>query len=163
MTGEPGPMSAFRALDRASLLVEVDATTTLGACEMALRAEGLTLGLEALDPALAVGPWLARGGPGARDPWKDPADHLVAGLTATLLDGRVLTVRPSPRRAVGPDLIALVVGMADRYARIDRAWLRVHRLDAARPQVHPLVAERNPPLSEGERSLLDAIGRTIRT
>jgi alkyldihydroxyacetonephosphate synthase len=154
-------VSAWRTLDVASLLVEVDATTTLGACEAALGAEGLTLGLEGADLGLAVGRWLARGAPGARDPWADPADHLVAGLTATLLDGRTLSICPSPRRAVGPDLITLVVGMEDRYARVERAWLRVHRLDAPRPGIHPLAAEKNPPLSDGERALLDAIARSL--
>jgi alkyldihydroxyacetonephosphate synthase len=155
-------VSAWRTLDRASLLVEVDAGTTLGTCEAALRAEGLTLGLEAADEALAVGPWLARGAPGARDPWTDPADHLVAGLTATLHDGRTLSVRPAPRRAVGPDLIALVVGMEERYARVERAWLRVHLVNAARAHAHALVGERNPPLTEGERVVLEAIGRVMR-
>jgi alkyldihydroxyacetonephosphate synthase len=153
-------VSGWRTLDRASLLVEVDATTILGACEAALQAEGLSLGLEALEAAdatLAVGPWLAGGARGARDPWADPADHLVAGLTATLKDGRTLVIRPSPRRAVGPDLIALVVGMEERYARIERAWLRVHRVGAPRAHVHALVAERNPPVSEEEEGLLEAI------
>jgi alkyldihydroxyacetonephosphate synthase len=159
-------VSEWRNLDRASLLVEVDAETGVFACERALRREGLTLGLEggtaSLPPEIGtIGAWLAHGAPGARDPWADPADHLVAGLTATLANGEVLSIRPSPRRAVGPDLIALVVGMEERYARIDRAWLRVHRLDASEPRVHPFVAERNPPLSAGEKELLAAIGRAL--
>jgi alkyldihydroxyacetonephosphate synthase len=155
-------VSAPVKLDRESLLVDVDAQTTLGECEDTLQAQGLTLALDAIDRPLAIGRWLAEGARGARDPWSDPADHLVAGLTATLSDGRTLTVRPAPRRAVGPDLIALVIGMNDRYARIDRAWLRVHRVDAPRPQVHPLVADRNPPLSNDERALLDAIEQALR-
>jgi alkyldihydroxyacetonephosphate synthase len=158
-------VSAWRTLDRVSLLVEVDASTQLDACEADLCRVGLTLGLELEGPrpppGLAIGPWLARGAPGARDPWADPADHLVAGLTATLRDGRTLSIRPAPRRAVGPDLIALVVGMEERYARVERAWLRVHRLDAPRPQVHPLVAERNPPVSDDERALLESITRAL--
>jgi alkyldihydroxyacetonephosphate synthase len=149
-------------VDRASLLVEVKAHGTLGACEDALRAEGLTLGLEAIDRALAVGAWLAAGAPGARDPWSDPADHLVAGLSATLADGRALVIRPAPRRAVGPDLVALVVGMNDRYARIERVWLRVHRLGVPRPRVHALAVERNPPISDAEKALLDAIEQAMR-
>jgi alkyldihydroxyacetonephosphate synthase len=148
-------------VDRASLLVDVDAGATLGECEDALRGEGLTLGLDATDRAATVGAWLARGADGARDPWSDPADHLVAGLVARMRDGRVLTIRPSSRRAVGPDLIALVVGMHERFARVERAWLRVHRLDAPRAAVHALVGERNPGVSEEEERLLAAIGREI--
>jgi alkyldihydroxyacetonephosphate synthase len=148
-------------VDRASLLVEVDAKATLGACEDAMRADGLTLGLEVIDRDVEVGAWLAAGAKGARDPWSDPADHLVAGLTATLRDGRTLTIRPTPRRAVGPDLIALVVGMNGRFARVERAWLRVHKQSAPRPMAHPLVAERNPPLSDDESKLLEAIERAL--
>ena len=42
------------------------------------------------------------------------------------------SIRPAPRRAVGPDLTALFVGAGGRFGRIDRAWMRVHRED-----VHP--------------------------
>ena len=102
------------------------------------------------------------GAHGARDPWTDPADHLLAGLEATLHDGRTLSIRPTPRRAVGPDLVALVIGMNERYGRIERAWLRVHRLDAPRPMAHPLVADRNPPLSDEEEAMLESIARALR-
>jgi alkyldihydroxyacetonephosphate synthase len=156
---------ASLTLDRVSLLVEVDARMGLAACEAELRGEGLTLALETTAPthgeSTIVGDWLARGAAGAPDPWADPADHLVAGLTATLKDGRTLSIRPAPRRAVGPDLIALVVGMDERYARLERVWLRVHPLDAPRPATHPLVAERNPPLTNDERRLLEALASTL--
>jgi alkyldihydroxyacetonephosphate synthase len=155
-------VTARPKIDRASLLAEMDATTTLGACEDALRAEGLTLDLTAFDRGTTIGAWLARGAAGARDPWSDPADHLVAGLDATMRDGTKLSIRPTPRRAVGPDLIALVVGMNDRYARVDRAWLRVHPLNGDRARVHPLVADRNPPVNDDETKLLDAIDRALR-
>jgi alkyldihydroxyacetonephosphate synthase len=155
-------VSAPVKIDRASLLALVEGTTTLGACEEALLAEGLTLGLDAIDEALDVGTWLARGAHGARDPWSDPADHLVAGLDATLRDGKTLSIRPAPRRAVGPDLIALVVGMEARYAAVQRAWLRVHPVSVPRPSSHPLVADRNPPLTDEERALLDSIEQALR-
>jgi alkyldihydroxyacetonephosphate synthase len=150
-------------VDRASLLALVDGRMTLGACEDALGQDGLTLGLDALDRTLEIGAWLAGGAHGARDPWTDPADHLVAGLDATLRDGRQLSIRPAPRRAVGPDLIALIVGMAERYARVDRAWLRVHPRGASRPAAHPLTAERNPPLTDAETALLQAMDQALRT
>jgi alkyldihydroxyacetonephosphate synthase len=153
---------AHVTIDRPSLLAEVDATMTVGACEDALHESGLTLDLAAFDRATPIGIWLARGAAGARDPWSDPADHLVAGLEATMNDGTKLSIRPTPRRAVGPDLIALVVGMNDRYARIDRVWLRVHARDDDRARVHPLVADRNPPVNDDESKLLDAIERALR-
>ncbi len=154
-------MSGAARVDLASLLVEVDAGATLGECEDALSGQGLTLGLDAVERDAKVGAWLARGAAGARDPWSDPADHLVAGLVATLRDGRTLEIRPTPRRAVGPDLVALVVGMEERFARVEKAWLRVHRRDAPRAAVHALVAERNPGVSEEEKRLLEAIAREM--
>ncbi len=154
-------MSRPIAIDRTSLLVELDANTTLGVCENALAAEGLTLGLDRLDDHVPVGEWLADGADGARDPWTDPADHLVAGLEATLLDGRALVIRPAPRRAVGPDLVALVVGMKGRFARLDRVSLRIHVKAAPRPLTHPLLADRNPPLTPAEAQLLERIAREL--
>jgi alkyldihydroxyacetonephosphate synthase len=150
-------------VDRASLLVEVDALTTLAQCEAALASQGLTLGLETMDRAGAtkVGAWLADGAAGARDPWSDPADHLVAGLVARMKDGRTLVIRPTPRRAVGPDLIALVVGMKGRYATVERAWLRVHLAGEPRARVHALEAERNPPVSADEEKLFEEIAREL--
>jgi alkyldihydroxyacetonephosphate synthase len=148
-------------IDRASLLAEVDGQATLGATEDALRNLGLTLGLDAVDRALDVATWLARGAHGARDPWADPADHLVAGLDATMKNGTAISVRPTPRRAVGPDLIALIVGMEERFARVERAWLRVHRLGDERARAHPLTRERNPPLGEAETSLLAALAKSL--
>ena len=157
-------MTSGVTLDRVSLLVEVEARTTLSACEEMLAKDGLTLGLsEAADTALDFGSWLARGAPGARDAWSDPADHLVAGLDVRLVGGERLSIRPAPRRAVGPDLMALVMGLEGRFGKVERAWIRVHRKDAPAPATHPLVAERNPPMTEGERALFDAIEKALRT
>ena len=93
--------------------------------------------------------------------WLDPADHVVAGLEGTLKDGRALKIHPTPRRAVGPDLIALATGTENRFVTITRAWLRVHVRGVARPTTHPLVGDRDPPLNDAERGLLDAIAREL--
>lgn len=148
-------------IDRASLLVRVPGAATLASIERALSPEGLTLGVEATDDA--VGDWLARGAPGAASSFADPADHLVAGLTATLTNGSTLEVRPSPRRAVGPDLIALVVGGNERFASVDHVWLRVHLASASARRVAVPVEglDLDPPLSNEEAKLLDAIAREL--
>jgi FAD/FMN-containing dehydrogenase len=62
---------------------------------------------------------------------------------------------------VGPDLTALFVGAGDRFGRIDRAWMRVHRRDATRPTAPAFELDRDPPVSEGERGLLDGIARVL--
>jgi alkyldihydroxyacetonephosphate synthase len=155
-------VSARVTMDRSSLLALVEASTTLAAIEDALAKEGLTLGLAAgTERNVTLGAWLDEGAVGAPDPWLDPADHLIAGIEAVLHDGLRLDVRPAPRRAVGPDLMALLLGMRGRFGRIERAWLRVHRLDAPRPATHPFEGPRNPPVTEGEARLLDAIAREL--
>jgi alkyldihydroxyacetonephosphate synthase len=146
-------------LDRESMLACVHGSMDVEAAERHLRNAGLTL-----DADLPAGPrpladWLASGAPGARDRWLDPVDHLLAGLDATLADGRVLSIRPAPRRAVGPDLTALFVGAQRRYGRVDRAWMRVYEGGARRPSASPFRLDRDPPLSAGESGLLDAIER----
>lgn len=148
-------------LDRVSLLVRVPGAAILEAIEQMLAGEGLTLGI-ADATGVPVAEWLATGAPGAPSGFADPADHLVAGLTATLADGSsILEVRPSPRRAVGPDLIALCVGARERFASIDHVWLRVHRRGVRRVALPIDHLDLDPPLSNEETILLDAIAREL--
>lgn len=150
-------------IDIKSLLVRVDASQSLDALETDLAARGFTLGVTA--PAdvltLPVGQWLARGAPGAPSIFADPADHLVAGLEATLLDGKKLDVRPEPRRAVGPDLTALLVGAHERFGRIERVWLRIHSLEARRPAMPLPGVNLDPAVTEDEARLLDSIEHAL--
>jgi alkyldihydroxyacetonephosphate synthase len=160
-------------IDAQSLLVGVPADKTLDAVETALAARGFTLGV-ALDAAgprhvvtgaagsITVGDWLAQGAPGAASVFADPADHVVAGLEATLPDGKRLEIRPGPRRAVGPDLTALVFGTHRRLASVEHAWLRIHRRDARRPAMPlPAGVDLDPPVSAEEARLLDAIVKEL--
>jgi alkyldihydroxyacetonephosphate synthase len=150
-------------VDRESLLARIEGTTAVAQAERALNQQGLTLGVHG-DPevgTLPVAEWLARGAPGSRDPWLDPVDHLLAGLDATLAHGRRLAIRPSPRRAVGPDLTALVVGAGGRFGRVDRAWLRVHRFGTQRPMAPRFRADSDPPVDPSEGALLDDIARAL--
>ena len=146
-------------IDRVSMLVNVPGAVTILQFEKVLRAESLTLGVSLQDPSIAIGDWLAQGAPGAPSQFEDPADHLVAGLTATLSNGQRLEIRPSPRRAVGPDLTALVIGAGERFATVETAWLRVHRLGEAR-RLTPFAAP-NVPVNDGESALLEAIAREL--
>lgn len=145
-------------IDDRSLLIEADGSATLAEVEATLGGRGLTLGF-ALSPELApltVGAWIARGTPGAPSSFADPADHVIAGLTGALGD-KTIEIRPAPRRAVGPDLIALFVGTGDRLGRVTRVWLRVHRRDAVRPSLSLPGVDLDPPVSEAEARLVAAI------
>ena len=150
-------------IDRQSLLAEIAGTTLLGDAEDTLRREGLTLGLESLENhrGSTLDAWLAAGALGAPDPWRDPADHLLAGMEATLANGETLSVRPAPRRAVGPDLVALVIGMRARFATVTSAWIRIHPVEARQPATAAFVHPRNPPLSAGETALIEAVAREL--
>jgi alkyldihydroxyacetonephosphate synthase len=152
------------AIDATSLLACAGGGTEMAALERQLAESGLTLDarFEAGGAAgVTVNDWLAGGAPGARDRWLDPADQLLAGLEATLVDGRSLRVRPAPRRAVGPDLSALFVGAGGRFGRIDAAWLRVHARGVPRPVSPSFRLDRDPPLSTDEASLLDQVAITL--
>jgi alkyldihydroxyacetonephosphate synthase len=154
---------AIDVVDRASLLVAASGARSVAGVEAALRADGLSLGLEGHDAPggdMSVADWIAGGAPGVRDGWLDPADHWLAGFEATIA-GRALHVSPAPRRAVGPDLASLLVGAKDRFGRVDRAWLRVHLCGAPRPTSPPFVWPRDPPLLEDEQAVLDDIARAL--
>jgi alkyldihydroxyacetonephosphate synthase len=142
-------------IDAQSLLVAVPGAATLASIERELAPSGLTLGLPVSDTTVAD--WLAAGAPGSPSSFADPADHLVAGLTATLVDGSRLEVRPSPRRSVGPDLIALLVGAGERFGTIEQAWLRIHKKDARRVSRSTEGLELDAPISAGEEQLLARI------
>ena len=148
-------------IDRESLLVGVPGAATLGSVEAALASAGLTLGSD-LPPELPVGEWLAQGAPGAPSVFSDPADHVLAGLEATLVNGQRFTVHPCPRRAVGPDLTALVLGAGERFATVEYAWLRVRLKGSRQPSLPLPAADLDPPVSAEEEALLAAIDRELR-
>ncbi len=122
-------------LDRESLLVHVDASTSLLSLQAALARQGLTLDIAAIADQ-PVGDWLAEGAHGARSAWLDPCDHLVAGYVATI-GGERVEVRPAPRRATGPDLFALLFGQHGRFGALHTVWLRVHLASEVRPVAAP--------------------------
>jgi len=156
------PPPAVPMFDSASLLVHTSGNATLAEVETLLARHDLSLGLGADAPDKAsttVNAWLSQGAPGATDPWLDPADHLVAGFTARLRSGKDLEVRPSPRRAVGPDMLALFLGMHGSVGDFRSVWLRV-QADSRRPRGLPTNLERNPPMDAQEREWIEKIANS---
>jgi alkyldihydroxyacetonephosphate synthase len=148
------------AMDDISMLVDAPGESTLGSIEDLVRARGFTLRLdEGFDRTMSVASFIGAGCPGVVDPFFDPPDHAVAGFSATLRSGDILRIAPSPRRAVGPDLYALMHGTGERVGAMGRAHLRIHRTGlAARPLAHTI--ESNPPMDARERTLSDKLIET---
>ncbi len=148
-------------IDEKSLLAAFAGGTQLSVAESLLAARGMTLAVEGALPECDVASWIAGGMPGGRDPWSDPVDHLVAGLTARLRSGEELVVQPAPRRAVGPDLMQLFVGAGERVGRVERASLRVRRQGAPPARAMPFDIERDPATSDAERALWERIASAV--
>ncbi|MCC6901765.1 MAG: FAD-binding oxidoreductase [Polyangiaceae bacterium] len=146
-------------VDEHSLLATFSGDTRVDVAEATLRARGLTLGAQGES---TVATWVAEGMPGAKSPWADPVAQALSGFVATLSTGRELVVRPAPRRAVGPDLSALVLGARERIARIDHATFAVQRRDAPHARELPFGADPNPPMSDAERAAWERIVSALR-
>ncbi len=157
LAGSDAPQPSAVTVDVKSLLARAPASTKLSEVERAARAVQASLRLDTAMLDVTVGAWLDAGCPGAVDPYDDPVDHAVAGLDARLPDGRVLSVRPAPRRAVGPDPMALVLGARGRFATPLSATLRIHRDGAAIVCSGATAIDRAAPETAGEARLLEAI------
>jgi alkyldihydroxyacetonephosphate synthase len=158
------PPPSQPVIDRASQLVHASGSATLAEVERGLAAAGLSLALGPDAPPLAtttVDAWIAAGAHGAPDPWLDPVDHLVAGFTARLASGAELEVRKAPRRAVGPDLFALFLGLRGRVGAITSAWLRGHAPERARPLATTIP--RDPPIGAAEQAWIDRVVTAARS
>jgi FAD/FMN-containing dehydrogenase len=133
-------------------LVEVDAGQSLCAVEAYCESKGFSLRLETT-PDIPVAAWLAEGAPGSRSVFLDPADHLIAGLHGVLKNGTAIRIPPCPRRAAGPDMVALFQGQWGRFGNIERVWLRVHAKDATCP-TFDFARDTNPKLTSMEEVML---------
>lgn len=162
----PRPVPQEPVLDRASLLIQTPGSLPLASAERLLSREGLTLGLGPQAPMeMCARDWIAAGSPGAPDGWLDPVDHTVAGFTARLRSGAELEIRPSPRRAVGPDLFALFHGTGGKAGDITSAWLRARRAEPnggigkAASLPRPLVTklDRDPQITPSEAAWIDRL------
>lgn len=111
-----GALGAVLAIDEISGIAHVEVGATLGHLEEALARAGLTLRHEPpLPPDATVHEQLAA------------LSDSICGLEACLPDGRMLRLRPGPRRAVGPDLVALATLGAPRLLQPCAVYLRTSR------------------------------------
>ncbi|MEO8903144.1 MAG: FAD-linked oxidase C-terminal domain-containing protein, partial [Polyangiaceae bacterium] len=155
-----GARPAF-VLDALSHLAEVDAQLSLGATESFLARAGLSLGLDtSADWSASVAAWVARGFPGARDAWLDPVATRITGFEATA-GGVQARVRAAPRRATGPDLLALFAGAHEAVGKIERVTLAVQPIGATLPRSQPFQWDRDPAPNAGEARAFELLRRSL--
>jgi alkyldihydroxyacetonephosphate synthase len=149
------------SLDLRSELAEVDAGLSLGAVEALLAGQGLTLGLARDAPWRAsVADWIALGFPGARDAWADPVAARVAGFEASA-GGVHARVRPTPRRATGPDLLAFFAGVRGQIGEVQRVTLCVQARGGPRARSQAFRWPRDPALSSAEAQAFELVRRAL--
>lgn len=143
------------AVDEISQLAEVDAQLSLGAVEALLERANLTLSLHDSAPwSASIAAWIALGFPGAPDAFRDPVAARVAGFEARV-GGVQASVRATPRRATGPDLLSLFAGAHGRIGAVERALLAVTKRGAAAPRAQSFNWDRDPPLGAAEQSAFE--------
>lgn len=161
LPGAPVP-TAVPGIDAESLTVTALGTRTLSEVQRELAARDLTLRITDQAPRDAtLARWIADGMPGARDAFADPVSQALVGARARLRSGALLEVRPAPRRAVGPDLLALLTGARERVAVVEQATLAVTPRSGASARELPLEWDRDPAQSATEAALWERVARAV--
>lgn len=150
--GQPTPAGGSLALDALSGLVTLAGKSLLKDAERELTTQGFSLGLSEWDEEQTVNDWIAGGLGGARNPWEDPVSRPVSGLCATLHTGQSFCVPEAPRRAVGPDLSALLCGAQASLATVKSATVTAHRLGAERARTLRCGLDPDPVPTSDEQS-----------
>lgn len=114
--------NAIMEIDESSRLIHVGAGALLTEVEALLRARAMSLALP-YTAKLPLHRALLAKLPGGVSPDDDPVRQLVVGVEAILADGRALSIRPAPRRAVGPDLTISLLKSGGELAFPLSFWL----------------------------------------
>lgn len=119
-------MDRITGVDYENALVTVEAGMNGELFEAELNAKGYTVGH--LPQSLTIsttGGWAACRGGGQESSRYGKIEDIVVGLKAVLPDGRLLEVRPLPKRATGPSIRDLIVGNEGTLAIITELTLRL--------------------------------------
>ncbi|MBI3182225.1 MAG: FAD-binding oxidoreductase [Myxococcales bacterium] len=147
-------MRSVGPIDEKSAVARAEAGVPLSELERSLSPRGLTLG--PLSPgamALELGAFLEGPHAGLRAIPGGRLEGLCLAASALLPDGRVYHSHPSPRRAAGPDLTALLLGGEGRFGLVLAATVRC----AVKPEASRTAAFSYP----GTAALLSALRGAI--
>ena len=120
------PREPLPGVDAHSGIATFPGTEPLEAIERAARAKGWSLGLTDFPRDLTLDDFIAQGLPGSPDPFADPVRGNVCGLEARGPHA-AFRMLAAPRRATGPNLMALCIGAGGAIARVERASLPLAR------------------------------------
>jgi alkyldihydroxyacetonephosphate synthase len=129
----PRRLEPLPGIDAISGMATYRADAQLCDIERDAGEKGLSLGLVGSVPALTLGAFIAAGLPGIPEPFEDPVRGHVCGLAARGAVAR-FHLLPAPRRATGPNLMALCVGGGERIARVESASLALVSRVAVAPK-----------------------------
>jgi alkyldihydroxyacetonephosphate synthase len=113
-------------INNENLLVESGAGVNGHYLESYLNHKGFTLGNipQSLYPS-TVGGWIGTKATGQFSTRYGGIEQMVAGLEIVLPPGEIVTFRPHPRTATGPDLRQLFIGSEGTLGVITKTWLRI--------------------------------------
>jgi alkyldihydroxyacetonephosphate synthase len=145
-------MDRVLEIDRENNLVTVEAGMNGGLFEEALNAEGFTCGhLPQSLTISTVGGWAACRGGGQESSRYGKIENIVVGLKAVMPDGRILEVRPLPKRASGPSVLDVIVGSEGTLAIITEVTMRIWKLPEAEEVVVLALPDRPSALELAKR------------
>jgi alkyldihydroxyacetonephosphate synthase len=131
----PGPESVVVDLRRMDALLEVDERSLTARvqagmmgdrCEAALNERGYSMGHWPQSISLStVGGWVATRAAGQFSTRYGSIEDILLGLIAVLPNGRVLSVKPTPRRSAGPDLRHLFLGSEGTMGIVTELTVRI--------------------------------------
>lgn len=120
-------------LNETALVCRAQAGMMGDRCEAALNRRGYTLGHFPQSIGLStLGGWVATRAAGQFSTRYGSIEDLLLGLEAVVPGGRVVRVRPMPRRSAGPDLRHLFLGSEGTLGVVTEVALRVMPLPESR-------------------------------
>ncbi|MBK8171033.1 MAG: FAD-binding oxidoreductase [Sandaracinaceae bacterium] len=111
------------SVDRDSRIIHVEGAVLVSEVERLANQHGGTLAIDPSEGSMTVARWVANTQRLFGTQGDDPVAQRIAGLDAQLHNGERISIRPAPRRAVGPDLLALFVGGQERVGVVLAAHL----------------------------------------
>jgi alkyldihydroxyacetonephosphate synthase len=122
-------MSRFINLDETSLVAEFDAGIMGANLELELNHRGYSAGN--IPQSLfcsTLGGWISTRAAGQFSTKYGKIEDMVLGMEVVLPDGSLLSIKPVPRRSVGPSLRDLFLGGEGTLGIVTKATLSVHPL-----------------------------------